>query len=182
MPKKKHVVREKAPRLAKTGKPDRRLKVNHVEGERKRLAHWFKPGHVPTSSATKPGARGPNKVTRVLQEALLLAAEEVGNVYLPGEGLVGYFKVHAIDNPKTFMALLGRVIPLQVHLNNNKDDDKPQRMTREELRQLALARGLPTAIFDAAIPIGNGSETIDVPADDELDTDKLAEGEHEEEA
>jgi len=56
----------------------------------------------------------PNKTTGMLKEAILKAAElcgEDGN----GKGkTVGYLKRLAMDEPKAFAGLLGRVLPLQV--------------------------------------------------------------------
>ena len=55
-----------------------------------------------------------NKTTRTLKEAILLAAEEVGE---DGEGsgaLVGYLRRVARDDVKAFSGLLGKVLPLQV--------------------------------------------------------------------
>lgn len=52
----------------------------------------------------------PNKTTALLKDAILQAAEQAGGK----EGLVGYLKLQAEANPGPFMALLGKVIPLQV--------------------------------------------------------------------
>lgn len=59
----------------------------------------------------------PNKTTALLREAILKAAEQAG-----GEaGLVGYLERQAKDTPAAFMALLGKVLPLQVA----GDEDNP---------------------------------------------------------
>lgn len=48
----------------------------------------------------------PNKVTKALKDAILAALDEVGGqTYLVGI---------AREDPKTFCALLGRVLPMQV--------------------------------------------------------------------
>lgn len=58
----------------------------------------------------------PNKTTALLKDAILKAAETAGNgdiaVYLAGQ---------AKDNPGPFMALLGKVLPLQI----GGDQDNP---------------------------------------------------------
>jgi len=54
----------------------------------------------------------PNKTTALLKDAILKAAEEAGG----NEGLVGYLKAQAAANPGPFMALLGKVLPMQVDL------------------------------------------------------------------
>lgn len=52
----------------------------------------------------------PNKTTALLKDAILKAAEKAGGK----EGLVGYLKAQAEDNPGPFLALLGKVLPMQV--------------------------------------------------------------------
>ena len=52
----------------------------------------------------------PNKNTALLKDAILKAAEGAG-----GEGgMVGYLQLQAVENPGPFMALLGKVLPMQV--------------------------------------------------------------------
>ena len=52
----------------------------------------------------------PNKTTALLKDAILQAAEKAGGK----EGLVGYLKVQAEKNSAPFLALLGRVLPMQI--------------------------------------------------------------------
>lgn len=61
---------------------------------------------------TKTGrAKGtPNKTTALLKDAILKAAEKAGGK----AGLVGYLEAQAIENPGPFLALLGKVLPMQV--------------------------------------------------------------------
>lgn len=72
------------------------------------------------SNATKPKvgldrsktgrAKGtPNKTTALLKDAILRAAEDAGN----GD-IVAYLSAQAVANPGPFMALLGKVLPMQV--------------------------------------------------------------------
>jgi hypothetical protein len=63
----------------------------------------------------KPGPGRPkgllNKNTTLLKDAILLAAQNAGG----GEdGLVAYLQAQAIANPGPFLALLGKVLPLQI--------------------------------------------------------------------
>src|SRR5215204_5717630 len=51
----------------------------------------------------------PNKTTRALKEAILLAADQADM-----DGVVGYLRRQAITNPVAFMGLLGKVLPLQM--------------------------------------------------------------------
>lgn len=51
----------------------------------------------------------PNKTTALLKDAILQAATQAGD----GD-MVAYLKKQAADNPGPFMALLGKVLPMQV--------------------------------------------------------------------
>lgn len=67
----------------------------------------------------------PNKTTALLKDAILKAAEKAGN----GD-IVTYLHLQAIDNPGPFMALLGKVLPMQIA----GDPDNPLHViTRIEL-------------------------------------------------
>ena len=75
-----------------------------------------------TLDRSKTGrAKGtPNKTTALLKDAILKAAEQAG-----GKGkLVGYLKQQAAENPGPFLALLGKVLPMQV----TGADDGPLRV------------------------------------------------------
>jgi hypothetical protein len=52
----------------------------------------------------------PNRTTALLKDAVLKAADKAGG----DKGLVGYLTAQATANPGPFMALLGKVLPLQV--------------------------------------------------------------------
>lgn len=52
----------------------------------------------------------PNKTTALLKDAILMAATEAGG----DDGLTGYLKAQAAANPGPFMALLGKVLPMQL--------------------------------------------------------------------
>ncbi|MBW5438606.1 hypothetical protein FXB41_28740 [Bradyrhizobium canariense] len=52
----------------------------------------------------------PNKTTALLKDALLLAAAKAGG----HGGMVAYLEKQAHANPTAFMALLGKVLPMQV--------------------------------------------------------------------
>jgi hypothetical protein len=56
----------------------------------------------------------PNKTTATLKEAIILAAERVGNDGKGKRGLAGYLEHVASTDIKAFSSLLGKVIPLQV--------------------------------------------------------------------
>jgi len=55
----------------------------------------------------------PNKTTALLKDAILKAAEQAGNK-VGKDGMVSYLALQAEENPGPFMALLGKVLPMQV--------------------------------------------------------------------
>lgn len=74
---------------------------------------------VPAIARRKPPAAGqgrkkgtPNKTTRALKEAILLAAEKVGSNGRGSGGLTGYLVKLAKTEPTSFASLLGKVLPL----------------------------------------------------------------------
>lgn len=56
----------------------------------------------------------PNKTTALLKDAIVKAAEAVGEDGRGKDNLVGYCKKLAKEEPKAFASLLGRVLPMQV--------------------------------------------------------------------
>lgn len=62
----------------------------------------------PKTGGRKKGT--PNKTTALLKDAILEAAGNAGKE----KGLVGYLTAQAALNPGPFMALLGKVLPMQV--------------------------------------------------------------------
>lgn len=56
----------------------------------------------------------PNKTTATLKEAIILAAEAVGQDGAGKDGLVGYLTHVAKTDVKAFTPLLGKVLPMQV--------------------------------------------------------------------
>lgn len=67
-----------------------------------------KPGPAKPGPGRPKGV--PNKTTALLKDAILQAANEAGG----REGLAGYLKQQARDNPGPFMGLLGKVLPMQI--------------------------------------------------------------------
>lgn len=63
-----------------------------------------------------------NKTTALLKDAILKAADAAGNK-VGEEGMVSYLTEQAEQNPGPFMALLGKVLPMDV--TNNGGDFKP---------------------------------------------------------
>lgn len=56
----------------------------------------------------------PNKTTALLKDAIIQAAELTGEDQQGKNGLIGYCKYLAKDEPKAFATLMGRVLPMQV--------------------------------------------------------------------
>lgn len=71
----------------------------------------------------------PNKTTALLKDAILQAATDAGGA----DGLVGYLKDQATANPGPFMALLGKVLPMQI------TGDLQLSITTKEQRDAAVA-------------------------------------------
>lgn len=74
----------------------------------------------PSAERTPPNAgkgrkKGvPNKTTALLKEAVLTAAARTGHDKEGKEGLIGYCRYLAENEPRAFATLLGRIIPMQV--------------------------------------------------------------------
>jgi hypothetical protein len=73
-------------------------------------------------NAVRPGPGRPkgsqNKVTSTFREAMLLAVQELGDTQEVGKdgqgGLLGYLKVCGVLERKTFMLMMGRILPLKI--------------------------------------------------------------------
>lgn len=90
---------------------------------------------VANVEAGKPPAAGmgrkkgvPNKTTKLLKDAILMAAENVGSNGKGKDGLVGYCTYLATDQPKAFAQLIGRVLPMQV-TGPDDEDGNPTEIT-----------------------------------------------------
>jgi hypothetical protein len=70
--------------------------------------------------------RGPSKTTALLKDAILQAATEAGGA----GGMVGYLTRQAEENPGPFMALLGKVLPMQIE-GSGKDGAFVHRIVTE---------------------------------------------------
>jgi hypothetical protein len=84
-------------------------------------------------------------MTRILKEAILMAGENVGNQLAKTakeeqKGLVSYLEWAAMKQPATYLALLGRIMPMQVEKIEKEVDVYK---TVEEVKQALRDRGLP---------------------------------------
>ena len=108
-----------------------------------------------------------NKHTRILKDALMLAAEIEG---MDGHGkgkLVGFLRRVAQEDMRAFCALLGRVIPLQAIESRLETTapDAPYKTLDEFKRELA-SRGFSIDVALKIASIEDNGESID---NDEFD-------------
>ena len=111
---------------------------------------------VPEKGEKHPNAGRPkgakNVMTRVLKDAILLAAEE--SKHSNGGGLAGYLTYLADNKPELFVPLLARLLPLQEKelAQAAKERDKPRKRvvyrSVAEIRAELIARGLPVHKVD----------------------------------
>jgi hypothetical protein len=110
----------------------------------------------------------PNKTTRILKDAGILAAEIAGfpkfkrnkhgdivsgSVQATGkDGLVGYLTFVALNEPRAYISFLGRLLPLQINAHFDGQVDHNHELTPEELREELRRRGLPEHIFGVDRP------------------------------
>ena len=84
------------------------------------MAKFTKGGRRPPNAGRKRGSR--NKTTKLLKEAIELAAERTGDPTNGGRGgLVEYLCFLAREFPPTFASLLARALPLQVQLDGQTE-------------------------------------------------------------
>lgn len=114
--------------------------------------HRFKKGERrPANAGRKVGSV--NKTTRLLREAIIMAAENVGGDNKGKGQLVGYLETIAKKHPDLFCVLLGRVLPMQlVGPSDNTPKDVHVHLTLPEMRQRLEERGIP-GVYDPPIKL-----------------------------
>jgi len=110
----------------------------------------------------KPGKGGPgrprglqNKFTRLIKEAVAMAAENAGNFLHSHQrcqsmGLTGYLEWMSLEHPAVFGALIKMIYPSQVTVK--LDDGRQPYKSFEDLRQAMLQRGLPPEMVETTMP------------------------------
>jgi len=84
--------------------------------KKKKTARIGKPENLTNAGKGRP--RGSvNKTTSLLKDAILMAATQAGGK----DGITGYLREQAVENPGPFMSLLGKVLPMQVTGENGND-------------------------------------------------------------
>jgi hypothetical protein len=58
----------------------------------------------------------PNRMTRVLKEAMIMAAERIGENGRGRGGLVGYLQAQAREYPRTYLQVLAKLLPLDMQI------------------------------------------------------------------
>jgi hypothetical protein len=107
----------------------------------------FQPGHEKTGGR-QPGVR--NRTTRLLKEAIIMAAELEGSDGEGKDGLVGFLRRVANTDIRAFASLLGRVIPLQVETKGDELTEVAYQSVAEvraELEQSGITFELVKQIF-----------------------------------
>lgn len=112
------------------------------------------PKRDPTANLIKGPGPGrpkgvPNKTTTLLKDAILKAAANAGGK----DGLVGYLTNVAISDPKTFIPLLGKVLPLQV-TGENGGPVQIVDLTKLSNAELAALEPVIAAIAESGDAVG----------------------------
>jgi len=82
----------------------------------------------PAGSGRKPGSR--NLTSQKLKELVFKALEQQEG------GAIGYLKTQAVQEPRAFMALIGKLLPTQI----TGEDGEPVRITQIELVPLVATQ------------------------------------------
>ena len=80
-------------------------------------------GKLPPNAGKGRKKGVPNKVTAALKDMILGALADAGEELEPGGGGQAYLKAQALNNPKAFLPLVGKVLPHDVRLSNPEGDD-----------------------------------------------------------
>ena len=97
-----------------------------------------------------------DKIPRMIKESILEAAKRVGEDGKGKGGVIGYLRWAAKQHPASFLALIGRCVPLEVKGNNAVVVDSM--VTRIEL--VAAEDSRPALVWDAD---RDGVEILSVP-------------------
>ena len=82
----------------------------------------------PAGSGRKPGSR--NMTSQKLKEIVFKALEQQEG------GAIGYLKTQAVQEPRAFLALIGKLLPTQI----TGEDGEPVRITQIELVPLVATQ------------------------------------------
>ena len=123
-----------------------------------RAATYFSKTNQPAYNPGRPPGV-PNRISQSTKDAVISAAEQLGAIprkewkKLAAEGdpeypLRGYFKNMAVDNPKSFANIMGRVLPMHV-----VPSQRQNYYTDEEAKAALHSVGLPDAVLEFLRPV-----------------------------
>ena len=98
----------------------------------------FAPGH---SGGRPKGSK--NKTSQILKEATILAASQVGEDDFGKDGLTGYLRRIAREEPKSMVMLLAKILPLQITGANGGPVDIHSYQTVDQVIAKLIDRGIP---------------------------------------
>jgi len=136
-----------------------RIRTEQTDDEqpRKKERHRFKKGDPrPAGAGRKKGSV--NRVSMLMKDAILIAAELEGSDRRGKDGLIGYFRMLSRREPVVYGRLLEKLLPLQI---TGKDGGPMQMVhtTKEELEQRLKERGLPLPPSLLTKPTHEGTST-----------------------
>lgn len=122
----------------------------------------FKKGRKKTGGRK---AAEPNKLPTTLKECILRAGEILGEDGKGKNGLTGWIIQLAINEPRTYAMLLGRVLPYQVE---TRGDEKSEIVYRSvtEIRREMVSRGIDVRLMAKLIEHEPEPETADASGKD----------------
>lgn len=111
-----------------------------IQTAAKGKTHLFKKGERVEGAGRKKGSR--NKTTKLLKEAIIMAAECEGRDGHGKQGLVGFLRALSRREPAVFGRLMEKLLPYQL----TGKDGSPMQMehtTKEQIVERFKERGLP---------------------------------------
>jgi hypothetical protein len=127
--------------------------------ERPSNSSHFQPGHEKTGGR-QPGVR--NRTTRILKEAIIMAAELEGSDGEGKDGLIGFLRRVANTDIRAFASLLGRVIPLQIDTKGDPRDEVVYQSAAEVRAELA-AQGITFEMIKRVFQDDDGPNVVRLP-------------------
>lgn len=119
-----------------------------LDPQDRRRASLFKTR--PEGSGRKRGTA--NKTTSILKDAIILAAEQLGEIGAKEkgkDGLVGYLRWIARRYPEEYVKLLAKVLPVQLTGPDGGAITHKHILSVEEARKQLFERGIPiSGVFD----------------------------------
>lgn len=107
-----------------------------------------------------------NRMTTLLKEALIMAAECEGDNKEGRDGLVGYLRIVARREPAVFCRMLEKLLPMQV----TGADGSPVQLlhtTPEQVRERFKERGLPLPQSLMEVPFHRMKDVTPTPKQDQ---------------